>query len=243
MRSLLRSLLAGVVLLLTTTTVGTAQIPRVVSYQGYLALPSGDPAPDGTHNVTISIYDQDVGGRVLFSELHRAQVVRGLFNITIGGNTSRGIPDSIRFNAPYWVGVVVDGGSEMTPRTLMTTAPYAMRAGAVESAPVQAVAVDAAASPFTPTTSHDFVGVDVTAGPVLVVLPSAASVPTGKTYIIKNVAGDVTQGAGPDFHNVIVRVSGADAINQNQTEVRITWGNGVGSYRLFSDGVSRWFTY
>jgi len=541
--------------LLAPVAVSMAQVPRTISYQGYLTASSGTPVPDGSRSITVLIYDREGSATPLFSETHTTAVIKGLFNIIIGSGSQGGIPQSVEFDRQYWIAVSVEGGPELTPRTPLTAAPYAMRAqvaervvagsigpdaidasagttgsiltlgasgaewrpidlmavtslngatGAVDIAAgaglqvnrsgsqitlqslnlgtVQSIAslslpliitdgngpfttialapagitgdfiadgavdtdrlapdavtssrivdgsiVDAdvnptasiaytklnltngivasdltvgavtpekisttgatarqaltydginviwgnpeagsltlpfaqtagspsplfsinntgpgeaanftggatvnngamtltndidvaselrlaepssggshytalkarsqstnlsytmpadapaaidqvlkvesvgaqaatlawgpltasglafthvsitvANSPFTPTATQDIIGVDVTGGAVEVKLPEANSVSAGKFVIVKNEKGDVTLGSGPDFHNVIVRTSATDLINENQSEMRISWGSAVGVYRFYSDGVSRWYTY
>lgn len=82
--------------------------------------------------------------------------------------------------------------------------------------------------------SDQVVGVDVTSGPVTVNLPSASLAGAGKIIIVKNELGN----AGTN--NITINRSGTDLINASSTSLSITFGTATGSFRLYSDGVSRW---
>ena len=123
----MRALSPLVALLLTAVvTTVTAQIPRTISYQGALTDDSGNPLPDGAHTIEVRIYREPQGGEAIFTESHGVTTEQGVFNLVIGGNTP--IPTTIPFDVPYYLGVLVDGGAEMSPRTPMTSVPYALHA-------------------------------------------------------------------------------------------------------------------
>jgi hypothetical protein len=117
-----------IIALLGVTGMARAQAPRLISYQGFFTDASGTPISDGSHLLTITLYDAAVAGTLLWSESHNAITVRGIFSISLGSSTP--IPLSLAFDRPYWLGVSVDGGAEMTPRTALTSSPYALNAGA-----------------------------------------------------------------------------------------------------------------
>ena len=105
-----------------------AQAPRTISYQGQ-ALNNGAPVT-GVHNVTIRFYGS--GGGPLHEETHTNVVFNGrMFNILIGGAIP--LPGSLTFDQQYFLGVSIDGGAELTPRTPLTSVPYALRAEAANS--------------------------------------------------------------------------------------------------------------
>jgi hypothetical protein len=52
--------------------------------------------------------------------------VKGLFNVIIGSVSP--IPGSLAFDRAYYLGVSVDGGSELVPRTAISATPYALYA-------------------------------------------------------------------------------------------------------------------
>lgn len=110
-----------------------SQTPRTISYQGVLADQSGNFLPDGIHAVSLSLYDTPTGGGAFFTETTTVTVVRGVFNVILG-STGGGIPESVSFDRAYFLGVAVDGGAELQPRTPMTSVPYAMRASFADRA-------------------------------------------------------------------------------------------------------------
>lgn len=112
--------------LLLLASVSVAQVPRNISYQGVLADGSGNFIPDGNHSLTIKLYEAASGGSAVYEESQSVAVVKGMFNAIIGSVTP--IPTSLAFDKAYYLGVAVDGGSELVPRTAISAAPYAMYA-------------------------------------------------------------------------------------------------------------------
>ena len=114
------------VFILATITFVQAQIPRLISYQGVLTDQQGAFIPDGTHSLTLKIYDVLAGGSAIYTETQNISISKGLFNINIGAINP--IPFTINFDKPYFLGVSVDFGAEMAPRTILTSVPYSLRA-------------------------------------------------------------------------------------------------------------------
>ena len=114
------------VFILATITFVQAQIPRLISYQGVLTDQQGAFIPDGTHSLTLKIYDVLAGGSAIYTETQNISISKGLFNINIGSINP--IPFTINFDKPYFLGVSVDFGAEMAPRTILTSVPYSLRA-------------------------------------------------------------------------------------------------------------------
>lgn len=101
----------------------SAQIPKLISYQGVLTDNSGVALANGSYNVTIKIFDALTGGTELWSEDHTVNLNNGLFSIALGSNTALNLP----FDKPYYVSTTVDN-TELLPRTPMTASPYALNA-------------------------------------------------------------------------------------------------------------------
>ncbi len=87
---------------------------------------------------------------------------------------------------------------------------------------------------YNASANDEIIGVDVTSGPATINLPSASTSGVGKVIIIKNELGN----AGTN--NITINRSGTDLINASSTSLSITFGTATGSFRLYSDGVSRW---
>ena len=103
-----------------------AQVPRIISYQGVLTDNQGNLLPDGNRTLTLKLYDNLFSAVPIYTESQTVPVVKGIFNVIIGSVNP--ITNSINFDRAYFLGVSVDFGSELSPRTALTTAPYALRA-------------------------------------------------------------------------------------------------------------------
>ncbi|MBU3742592.1 MAG: hypothetical protein FGM24_09965, partial [Candidatus Kapabacteria bacterium] len=95
-----------------------------MNYQGILLQPDGSVPPDGPVTLGIAIYDQPQGGVPLWQETIATRLEGSVFDVELG--TMSAI--DLLFNKPYYIGISVNGGSELTPRTPCTTTPYAFRA-------------------------------------------------------------------------------------------------------------------
>jgi hypothetical protein len=144
--------------LLVLCSVGLADIPKLINYQGMLTDNLGNPL-SGTHDLTFRIYDDTTGGNLKWSETQNGvQVENGLFNVVLGRNAEL----SLAFDQFYWLEVQV--GAEVMPRMRFTSVGYAYRARMADTASV-AVATPAAGgwtddgSVVRLTTSGDKVGI------------------------------------------------------------------------------------
>ncbi len=111
-------------LLLIVFAVVEAQIPRTISYQGILTDTLGRPKADGNWIMTFRFYAASSGGNALWSDNYAVPVKRGLFSTILGSHTA--LPDSMRFNKPYWLSVQVSGDPEMSPRSPLTAVGYSL---------------------------------------------------------------------------------------------------------------------
>ncbi|HCN06990.1 MAG TPA: hypothetical protein DIT01_03585, partial [Lentisphaeria bacterium] len=103
-----------------------AQIARTITYQGVLKDASGTRIT-GTVALDLNIYAASGGGS-LYSDSHGSvAVANGLFTVVIG--TGSGGAIGLAFDEPYELGVTVNAGTELAPRTLLTAEPYALNAG------------------------------------------------------------------------------------------------------------------
>lgn len=122
-----------------------AQLPRTISYQGVLADAVGNLLPDAMHTLTFTLYDAATGGSVVFTETQNVPVVRGVFNTILGSATAGGIPPGVAFDRAYFLGISVDGGAELVPRTALTASPYALRASLADAVTANGVGTAAVA--------------------------------------------------------------------------------------------------
>ncbi len=92
------------------------------SVQGVLRDPLGRTVDDGQYSVTFKIYDVASSGAELWTEVHGSvDIQHGIFTELLGGITSM---EDLAFNTTYWIGISVEDGVEMSPRTQLTTSPY-----------------------------------------------------------------------------------------------------------------------
>jgi hypothetical protein len=125
----------AIVLVAGLAAVASAQVPRVLSYQGILTDRDGRILPDGEYQLTIRLYDRLEATEPIYVEEQRVEAVRGVVNALIG--TVEPLPARLTFDRVYYVGVSVNGSEELRPRTMLTAVPYALRS---ESAAVADVA-------------------------------------------------------------------------------------------------------
>ncbi len=134
-RNRLTSPMAWILLVLAPLFIASlvsAQVPPYINYQGRLSDDSGDPVT-GTRSLTFAIYADSAGGTALWSETHPGvQISDGLFNIMLGSVAPIG--DMVFAGQPRWLGISVDGGAELSPRTKIVTAAYAYHAEHADTA-------------------------------------------------------------------------------------------------------------
>jgi len=114
---------ASFAVLLVGATVA-AQVPQTTSYQGVLKDDTGAIVPDDDYVITFKIYDIDTGGSPLWTEMQTVPVRAGIMNVVLGDL----VPLGLDFDEPYWLGVTIGAGTELSPRTELTGAPYALNA-------------------------------------------------------------------------------------------------------------------
>jgi hypothetical protein len=100
-----------------------AQIPRLISYQGMAQDVSGAAIEDGAHQIRVALYETPNGMEEIYAQTITAESVGGLFSLIIGP-----VPTDVTFDRQYWLGISIDEGDELTPRTQLTASPYALNA-------------------------------------------------------------------------------------------------------------------
>ena len=113
--------LCGLAFMLTAAVV-VADVPREMTFQGQLT-------GNGTAPVSVEVrfYDAATDGNLLWSETH-PDVPRpgGVFVINIGSQTSGGIPAETIDATEVWLGISINNGGELAPRTRLTSTPYSL---------------------------------------------------------------------------------------------------------------------
>lgn len=120
MKNLLLSF--GILLLLASTAL--AQIPRAISYQGVLTDKKGVAIADGDHLLTLTLYPTRTGAITVYSKTATVTTKNGLFSILLDS-----IPTTALFDKQYYLGISIEGGTELSPRTPLASAPYALNVG------------------------------------------------------------------------------------------------------------------
>lgn len=125
--------LSIVILLVFVMVAVGAEIPGEMTYQGILTDSAGNPVPDGLHNVLFKIYIE--ADSVLWEESHIINTGNGLFSVQLGSNGSPLTAD-IFDHAECRLGVTVESDPEITPRTRLSTVPYAFKTGNVHASDI-----------------------------------------------------------------------------------------------------------
>lgn len=137
----LRRVPAAIVFSLLFAVPALPQSPRTLSYQGILSDTSGTPKPDGSYNFTFRLYTDPSGGTSVWSETKSSQVKRGLFSTVLGSVTP--LPDSVKFDRQYWLGIQVASDPELSPRIPFTSVGssfHALQADVAQTVPDNSIA-------------------------------------------------------------------------------------------------------
>ena len=134
-------LILGLFLLAQSVT-GSPPVPALtqapsatlISYQGRLADAAGNPLT-GDYQMQFALYDVPTGGSACWSETQTVSVSEGLFNVLLGSVNAIG---SSCLTGDVYLGIKIGDDSEMTPRELLTSVPYAVQALTVPDGSVTA---------------------------------------------------------------------------------------------------------
>jgi ethanolamine utilization microcompartment shell protein EutS len=95
-----------------------------MSYQGLLTTSSGAPIADGNHDLTFKLYTVPTGGAPAWTETQsNVPVSKGTFNVILGATASL---SGVNFNQQLYLGVTIATDPEFSPRSVLTSAPYAL---------------------------------------------------------------------------------------------------------------------
>lgn len=110
------------VLLCSFSAAVSADVPMTLSYQGVLADAGGSAVSDGDYAMVFCIYDVASSGTPLWTETQTVAVARGIFNVTLGAV----VPVNLPFDTQYWLGIAVEGESELSPRSTLAASAYSL---------------------------------------------------------------------------------------------------------------------
>lgn len=109
--------------LLGAVTAGAVNLPLRIPFQGKLIDPATNNPRNGDLVMTFRIYDAPTGGSALFTDAMTVAVNNGVFAVQIG--TSALLTADLFSHASAYLGVTVEGDSEMLPRQPLTMSAYA----------------------------------------------------------------------------------------------------------------------
>jgi hypothetical protein len=123
---------AACFVLLLFPGIAFAQLPRTLSYQGVLTDTAGVAKPDVSYSFTFRIYNAALSGVAIWSEVKSLRTSHGLFSTVLGDVTP--IPDSLKFDRQYWLGIQVNSESELLPRVPLTSVGSSLNAARADVA-------------------------------------------------------------------------------------------------------------
>lgn len=110
----------------------SAPVSSSFTYQGYLTTQTGVPVT-GSRTLTFRLYSASVGSTSLWVETHTSVVIdNGLFAVRLGEVAP--IPASLWDTSALFLGIQLEGDTELTPREPIGLVPVAQRALRADSA-------------------------------------------------------------------------------------------------------------
>lgn len=208
--------LASLILLISSAL--SAGVPKKISYQGFLTTPGGSPVTDGTYQLNFALYDTGTGGSSLWAETHgTVDVGAGVFQVILGSVT----PIDLPFDRTYYLEISILGGPgiggtvTISPRSEMTSSPYAVRSDTAGYAiPVGTAGGDLAGQYPGPSIAVDA----VTSEKILDATIQAGDIGPGQ--VVKSVNGKMD--------NVFISGSGGATVSSSGDSIIITAGAGGG---------------
>ena len=99
-----------------------SEAPKQISFQGMLTDSQGAAVADGSHTVSFSMYENQTGGTVIWTEEQIISVQNGIFNTILGMTNPVEIPNS----GNLWIGIKIGEDEELSPRTRLVSVPYSL---------------------------------------------------------------------------------------------------------------------
>lgn len=104
---------------LVLTAAVCAQTPNRIAVQGLLTDVAGEPLPDGAHTLTFKLYLAGTS-EILWMDTRPVATAHGIYDVVLGPF------GDMAFDVPIELGVTVGSGPELSPRTPLASAPYAL---------------------------------------------------------------------------------------------------------------------
>ncbi len=115
-------------------TAQTAAAPTLLSFQGRLTNPSGNPVADGNYQITFSLWSALTGGTKRWEQVSSSVTVRsGTFAVllNVGTGFQNGTNAANLFDPTMWLEIKVGSDAALTPRQQLTSTAYALKANTV----------------------------------------------------------------------------------------------------------------
>ena len=117
----------------TPSVSSSATVPRLIRYAGLAHDGNGKPLR-GVVGITFSLYTEEAGGAALWMETQNVQADgSGHYSVLLGAAKPDGLPAELFASGQArWIGVQIGQQAEPS-RTLLVSAPYALKAGDAET--------------------------------------------------------------------------------------------------------------
>src|SRR5207253_8228088 len=112
------------------STGAAATVPRLITFNGILKDRDNRPL-NGVVGLAFALYKDQQGGAPLWLEIQNVQLdEQGRYSVLLGMTQAAGLPIELFTSSPsLWLGVQVQlPGWEETPRMLLVSVPYALKA-------------------------------------------------------------------------------------------------------------------
>lgn len=208
-------------------------IPNSISYQGVLTDSNGNPVEDGSYSATFSLYDNESGGNLEWSEEQTFITVDGIFNIDLGIYNPFS-NENLDFSEPLWLEIHIEGeDSPLSDRIALSSAPYSLTSenlfnGSIENSIIGAETP--AAATFTSLSSNSVtIGNFKVSSNQLVATSSTLTVETinlnsNTIYIPNSVGSDYVLRSNGDGRATWSLISSGADLGQNE-EIAGNWSN------------------
>ena len=123
-------------------TSSAQSVPRMLHYDGRLL--DDDVPAEGSFEVTFAMYPGAEGGDPLWSEVHEVTVDDGLFSVLLGSVNPFPPTIPVDHDALY-LSMRVDDNPEMSPRLVLASTTFALRAGLADGVRDQSIGTSALA--------------------------------------------------------------------------------------------------
>lgn len=119
----------AVILLILFVIGSSADIPKIITYQGKITNDGGVMVPDGSYTMSFVIFDAETGGDVLWSSGGvLAAVSDGIFNVLLGESGQP--PLELPFDSEYWLEITIESDLQ-SPLVRLGSMGYAYMANSL----------------------------------------------------------------------------------------------------------------